>query len=77
MTPAVENILVWLLVVAATVYMAVRLRRMAAGKSNCVCGSDTCDPASVACNSSIKGEAASGGLPLLPPSCSQRGCGKM
>jgi len=46
MTPMIENILVLLFVAAATIYMVVRLRRVAAGRSKCDCGSNVCDPES-------------------------------
>ena len=45
-TPAmIENILVLLFVAAAAVYTVVHLRRVAAGQSQCVCGSKTCGAA--------------------------------
>jgi hypothetical protein len=75
MTPTIENIVVLLFVAAAAVYMVVRLRRVAAGKSKCVCGSNNCGSASAPCGGNGKGTAASGGLPVLPPSCNQGGCG--
>ncbi|MGO9115704.1 MAG: hypothetical protein ACLP9L_41385 [Thermoguttaceae bacterium] len=75
----IENVVVLLLVAAAAAYMVVRLRRVAAGQSKCVCGSKACGPASAPCGGSGKSGAAtddpSGGLPLLPPSCNQGGCG--
>ncbi len=74
----IENILVLLFVAAAAVYTVVRLRRVAAGQSQCVCGSKTCGAAQKPCGT--KGAdstgAGSDGLPLLPPSCHQGGCGK-
>ena len=75
----IQNVVVLLLVAAAAVYTVVRLRRVAAGESKCVCGSKACGAASAACGNSAQGAAASGnpggGLPLLPPSCNQGGCG--
>ena len=70
-----ENIVVLLLVAAAAVYTVMRLRRVAAGQSKCVCGSNACGPASAPCGGSVRGGAASGGLPLIPPSCNEGGCG--
>jgi hypothetical protein len=76
----IENIVVLLLVAAAAVYTVVRLRRVAAGQSKCVCGSKACGSASAPCGGSLKdgvaGGDSSGGLPLLPPSCTQGGCGR-
>ena len=81
MTPMIQNIIVLFLVAAAAVYTVVRLRRVAAGESKCVCGSKACGPASPPCGSSAKDAATrrpNGGLPLIPPSCNQGcgGCGK-
>lgn len=72
----IQDIFVLLLVAAAAVYMIVRLRRMAAGQNQCACGSRACDPASLPCGGKVQGPVVSGGLPLLPPACNQRGCGK-
>jgi hypothetical protein len=71
-----ENILVLLLVAAAAVYTVVRLRRVAAGESKCICGSKSCGPVAATCGS--KDADKSGGLPLITPSCNQGcgGCGK-
>jgi hypothetical protein len=80
MTPMIENILVLLFVAAAAVYAVARLRRVAAGQSKCVCGSKACGPGSGPCGSSVQDASAAGGpdggLPLIPPSCNQGGCGK-
>ncbi len=76
----IEDMVVLLLVAAAAVYTVVRLRRVAAGQSKCVCGSKGCGAASTPCGAGLKGGAgvdvAGGGLPMLPPSCGQGGCGK-
>ena len=45
MTPMTQNIVVLLFVAAAAVYAVVRLRRVAAGQTKCVCGSKTCGSA--------------------------------
>ncbi len=74
MTPMTENIIVLLLVAAAAVYTVVRLRRVAAGESKCVCGSKSCGPTAAPCGSGSKDANTSGGLPLITPSCNQ-GCG--
>ncbi len=77
----IQDILVLLLVAAAAVYTVVRLRRVAGGQNKCACGSKACGPASGPCGGSVTGAGASGqtgtngGLPLLPPSCNQGGCG--
>jgi len=81
MTPMIEDILVLLFVGAAAVYTVVRLRRVAAGQSNCVCGSKACTSAAGPCECSVKDAAATGQdseLPLVPPACNQGcgGCGK-
>ena len=65
MTPMIQDSIVLLLVAAAAVYMVVRLRRLAAGQSKCACGSKSCGKVS----------PPNGGLPVLPPSCNQDGCG--
>jgi hypothetical protein len=65
MTPTIENILVLLLVAAAVAYVIVRFRRMAAGRSKCVCGTSACGSAAPPCGSS---------LPVISPPCSQGGC---
>jgi hypothetical protein len=80
MTLTLENTLVLLFVAAAAVYMVVRLRRVAAGQNKCVCGSNACGSAAPSCGSSAKGESPTGnpcgGLPVIPPSCNQGGCGR-
>ena len=82
MTPTIENIVVLLLVAAAAVYMVVRLRRVAAGQSKCVCGSNSCGPGASPCGSTAKDAAvnggASGGLPVIASGCNGcgGGCGK-
>ena len=77
MTLTLENVVVLLFVAAAAVYMVVRLRRVAAGQSKCVCGSKACGSASPPCGSSVKGAGTScepsGGLPVIPPACKQGG----
>ena len=82
MTITLENALVLLFVAAAAVYMVLRLRRVAAGQSQCVCGSKACGSASPPCGSGSRGDSATGtslgGLPVIPPPCNQggRGCDK-
>jgi hypothetical protein len=80
MTVLVENILVLFLVAAAAVYTIVRLRRVGAGQSKCVCGSEVCAPATGPCDGGVEGAAAtSDSSPeQVSPSCNQgcRGCGK-
>jgi hypothetical protein len=67
MTSIIENILVLVFVTAAVVYVIVRFRRMAAGRSKCGCGSSGCGSAAPPCGSS---------LPVISPPCSQSGCGR-
>jgi hypothetical protein len=40
-----QDIIALVLVAGATLYMLVRLRRLAAGESKCACGSKSCGPA--------------------------------
>ena len=77
----VQDIVVLLVVAAAAAYTILRLYRMAAGRSQCACGSKACGSRSAPCGVALKGATAigesggaSGGLPLLPPSCNQGGC---
>jgi len=74
-SPMTEDILVLSFVAAAAVYMVVRLRRVAAGRSKCVCGSNSCGPASAPCGRAADADVA-GGLPVISPQCNQGGCGR-
>jgi hypothetical protein len=84
MTSIIENVVVLLLVATAAVYTVVRLRRVAAGESKCVCGSKGCGSAAAGGgrvqDATVRGDPGSpnGSLPVLSPSCNQgcRGCEK-
>ena len=60
MSFTIQDFLVLLFVAVAIVYTIVRLRRVAAGQSKCVCGSKACNTALRPCESSTKNAAATG-----------------
>ena len=76
MTITLENIVVLIFVALAAIYMVLRLRRVAAGRSQCVCGSKACASASQPCGGNASADAPDCGLPVIPSSCSQGGCEK-
>jgi hypothetical protein len=77
-TPTLQDIVVLLFVAVAAVYTVARLRRVATGQNKCACGAKSCGAASP-CGGNIQkcSEPAGpgGGLPVLPSSCGQGGCG--